>query len=92
MDTITETTIQFDRLPDGTLAALLTIDGQTVAAIVHPRRDNHAPERRWVLAGDVPKGTHRPAGLAPSGRQACAEAAQALGTYLGVTITAYEVA
>lgn len=92
----------FDRLGSGELVAILTHEGRSVAAIVHPPRATSsqaehpgaldATERPWSLAGDLDPGNIvRPCGLALSATAACAAAAEALGIELGIPIDGWEV-
>lgn len=92
--------IHFDRLDDGTLVAIHTHEGRTVAAIVHPGREVRVPygdgytviiRRRWSLAGDIHDISARPCGSADLASLSCAEAAHALGIELGIDVVGYEV-
>lgn len=83
--------ISFEPLDDGTLVALHTHEGRSVAAIVHPRHSLDGGNRRWSLAGDIGDRAARPRGTCNSLSSACAEAAEALGIELGIDVVGYEV-
>lgn len=80
--------LSYDRLEGGELVALASNGGRTVAAIVHPARCGVRP---WSLAGDIDDRTNRRRGESTHAPQAAAEAAQALGVELGLTIDGWEV-
>lgn len=84
--------LRYDRLDTGELVALHTHEGRTVAAIVHPERqdENYRWARRWSLAGDVDPAA-RPHGHAMSATTACGEAAEALGQLLGIEVDGWTV-
>ncbi len=92
------TVLHFERLHDGTLVALASNDGRSVAAIVHPPRLNEDTtggewENHWSLAGDLhPHDAAHGVVLGDRRRHiSCAEAAHALGESLGITVNGYEV-
>lgn len=86
--------LTFDRLDTGELVALHTVDGRTVAAIVHPERPSWLVPgvqiRPWSLAGDIDR-TRRPRGTARTVSVAMGEAARALGRELDIAVAGVEV-
>lgn len=82
--------LEFRPHEGGQLVAMATVNGRTVAAIVHP--ENETGTRRWALAGDIDRLRPRPAGEADTATAACGEVSNALGVELGVGVTGWTVA